>query len=901
MKLNLYTNKTLGSGIALLLLSFITIIVFFSYEYKKVNDTAIRVAHTQEQLLHCEKLMTLVTDIENGTRGYLLTEQKIFLKPAERSQKQIYSEISLLKTLAVDNPAQKARIDSLLLYADKRINFFKRTIASYEIFGVNAAREMAENGEGKLYTDHIRSLVDKIQSEEDILQARYKADNEESIHNIDRILMLIIVVILLLSAVFIQKVIRDNVEKEKTSAALKTMNDELEQRVTDRTQELDKKEKLFRALVENNEGVILLLDEKLNLLFRSASTALITGRVFAENEKITLAENLHPEDRAKVNALMAEAIAKPGRTIQISMRIRHHYDGHYTWLEGVAKNMVNEPAIGGIIINLRDISERKKAEQKIIKANRLYFFNSQINQMIVRTKDETTLFREACQIAVSEGRFKMAWIGMIDEATKTVVPVMHAGDDSDYPSAIKAISLGEDPESRGPIGTALRQGKYAVCNDIENDERMIPWKKEALNRGYQSFMALPIKNSGKIVGMFSFYTPVKDFFDAAEIALLEEATNDVSFALEIFEKERLRNKAEEAIGKAVERYDILARATSDTIWDWDIVNNSMLYNDGITQMFGYHASEVENVVDWWNEKLFPDDFKKVTELIEEVFEKGLQKFQVTYRFRCADGSFKHIFDRAYVLFDDNGNPSRMIGAMQDITYHVNEEMRISKAIIDAQEQERRFIGGELHDNVNQVLASSLMALSMVKNSKSITKKTLEYIELGKAHIFNAIDEVRKLSHKLAPASFDDTSLKDAFENLLQSFNVNEQFDIKLEMDNVCNAISGDIQINLYRILQEQVKNIVKYAAATEIEIVVKKSGSAIVMRICDNGKGFDLKSVKKGIGLSNIKKRAQSFSGKVIINSAVGKGCEIIVEIPLMGYAVQKPATPARSKKVINL
>jgi PAS domain S-box-containing protein len=897
MKLNLYTNKILGSGIALLLVSFITIIIFFGYEYKKVNDTALRVAHTQEQLLHCEKIMSLVADIETGTRAYLITEQTMFLKPVEKAQKEIYTEINLLKTLAIDKPAQKLRIDSLLSYADKKISLFKRTKATYEIFGVAAAREMAESGEGKLYSDHIRSLVDTIQSEEDILQRQYKEDNEKSIRNIDRILMLIIVVILLLSAIFIQKAIADNVEKGKTAAALQKINNELEQRVADRTQALDKKEKLFRALVENNEGVILLMDEKLNVLFRSASTALITGRVFEENEKIAVAEYLHPEDRAKLSSLITAALTNAGVAVQVSVRVRH-IDGHYVWLEGVVKNMMHEPAIGGIIINLRDISERKKAEQKIIKVNRLYFFNSHINQMIVRTKDEATLFREACQIAVGEGRFKMAWIGMIDDITKTVVPVMHAGDDSDYPTVIQPISVSDNPENRGPVGTALRQGKYAVCNDIENDERMVAWKKEALRRGYQSFMSLPIKNSGKVIGVFSFYTAVKDFFDAAEIALLEEATNDVSFALEIFEKERLRNKAEEAIVKAVERYDILARATSDTIWDWDIANNTMRYNDGITQMFGYQASEVENVVDWWNEKLYPDDFKKVTELIEDVYEKGLQKFHITYRFRCADGSYKYIFDRAYVLFDESGNPCRMIGAMQDITYHVDEELRISKAIIDAQEQERRFIGGELHDNVNQILAGSLLALSMVKSSKSLTKKTLEYVEMGKTHIFNAIEEVRKLSHKLAPASFDDTSLKDAFENLLQTFNVNNQFNIKLEMDDACNLVNGDVQINLYRILQEQIKNIVKYAEASEIEIAVKQSANLVKMRIHDNGKGFDIKTVKKGIGLSNIKKRTESFSGKFIVNAAAGKGCEIIVEIPLTGNTIQQPV---RTKKMINL
>ena len=885
MKFKFPTGKILFPGIALLLLSFITIVVFFIYEYKKVNDVASRAAYTNEQLQHCEKLMNLVMDIENGSRAYFLTGQKLFLKPAESAQKEIYTQATVLKGLSIEDPAQKIRIDSLVFYAQKRVAYFSRTKASYEIFGADAAKGMAENGEGKSYTDHMHVLIEKIQEAENTIQEQYKISNEKSIKNIDRIVMLIIVVILLLSGIFTQKVIADNLEKGKTTAALKKLNDELEQRVAERTQELDKKEKLFRALVENNEGIIYLVDEKLNVLFRSASATLITGRSFGENEKAPLEEYLHPDDKPNIRALMAESLAKPGTTIQVSMRIRHN-DGHYICLEGVAKNMLHDPAIRGIITNLRDVSERKKAEQKIIKANRLYFFNSQVNQMIVRTKDEATLFKEACHIAVREGQFRMAWIGMIDEATKLVVPVMHAGEDSDYPSLMKFISVAEDPENRNPIGAALRQGKYTVCNDIENDLRMAPWKKEALGRGYHSFMALPIKTAGKVVGMISFYTAMKDFFDAAEIALLEEAASDVSFALEIFEKERLRNKAEEEIEIAVERYDILARATSDTIWDWDIVNNTMLYNDGITQMFGYHASEVENVVDWWNEKLYPDDFKKVTELIEDVFEKGLQKFQVTYRFRCADDTYKYIFDRAYVLFDENNNPCRMIGAMQDITYQVTEELRMSKAIIDAQEQERRFIGGELHDNVNQILAGSLLALSMVKNSKSITKKTLEFIEIGKTHIFNAIEEVRKLSHKLAPASFDDSSLKDAIEKLLQTFNVNNQFNIKLQMADACNTINGDIQINLYRILQEQMKNIVKYAEASEIEISLKKSNNAIKMRIYDNGKGFNIKTAKKGIGLSNIRKRAESFSGKFSVTSSVGKGCEIIVEIPLVTNTV---------------
>jgi PAS domain S-box-containing protein len=871
-----FINKHYNNGIKWLLAFVIVMLVVAVYQSKLVIQSGIKMSNTQDVLLYSKKVLTLALGSESSFRGYILTGRKSFVEPMQKSQTEIRADLRYLKKLTQNKHLQQTLTDSLLLYVEKRIEFSGIAVKMYSENGPTAAIKMVETGEGKLYTDHIRLLVDKIQDAENILLAQYKAANDESVKSLQRILLLTMAAVFLLLIFFIQKIRADNVEKGKAAAALKKMNDELEERVIARTQELDKKEQLFRALVENNEGIISLIDEKFNVLFQSASTAVITGKLFGENEKIAITEYLHPDDRPAVIALIAEAISNPGKTIPLSIRVRHK-NGYYIWLEGVIKNMQHDPAIAGIITNLRDISERKRAEEKIIKANRLYFFISHINQMIVRTRDEATLFKEACQIAVSEGKFRMAWIGIINDETNAIVPVMHAGDDGDHtsfiPSACKDIGL---------TGNEWDKGLYTVFNDIENDQRLAYSKAEALGRGYRSCMVLPITIAGKVAGLFSFYADVKDFFDAAEVALLEEATSDISFALEVFEKEKLRSKATAAIKIAVERYDILAKATSDTIWDWDITSNTMLYNEGITKMFGYKAEEVEAVVDWWNEKLHPDDFKKVTELVEEVFEKGLQKFQVNYRFRCADNSYKHIFDRAYVQFDVNGDPSRMIGAMQDITYQVDEEIRTSKAIIDAQEQERNFIGGELHDNVNQILAGSVLALSMVKENNTRSKKYYEFIQMGKGHILNAIEELRKLSHKLAPASFDNSSLKDAFEELLQTFNINQRFNIKLNFDEKCNAVNGDIQINLYRILQEQVKNIVKYAAASEIEITLTQQGGAVQLRIADNGKGFNIKTAKKGIGLSNMQKRAESFSGKFYLKSSPGKGCEIMVTIPLI-------------------
>ena len=188
--------------------------------------------------------------------------------------------------------------------------------------------------------------------------------------------------------------------------------------------------------------------------------------------------------------------------------------------------------------------------------------------------------------------------------------------------------------------------------------------------------------------------------------------------------------------------------------------------------------------------------------------------------------------------------------------------------------------GELHDNVNQILAGVLLNLGMAKG-KPVSEQN-EWIDKSSEYVYMAINEIRKLSHRLAPVSIDDNSLKETFEALLKSININHQYKIKFSIKEVDQIqIIGDIQLNLYRILQEQLNNIIKYSKAGIIEVSLLLVENAIQLRIYDNGVGFDTKNNRKGIGLNNIKKRAELFSGNFNVKSSPGNGCEINVEIPL--------------------
>ncbi|MDZ7689595.1 MAG: PAS domain S-box protein [Balneolaceae bacterium] len=119
--------------------------------------------------------------------------------------------------------------------------------------------------------------------------------------------------------------------------------------------------------------------------------------------------------------------------------------------------------------------------------------------------------------------------------------------------------------------------------------------------------------------------------------------------------------------KSVDRYEIVAKATSDTIWDLDLLSDTIEYNMNIYSMFGYKQREVKELGEWWRSKVHPEDQEKVISKIENVLQNRTERFQMEYRFQCADGTYKDIYDRAFIVNDDIGTPIRIIGAMQDVT------------------------------------------------------------------------------------------------------------------------------------------------------------------------------------------------------------------------------------------
>ena len=149
---------------------------------------------------------------------------------------------------------------------------------------------------------------------------------------------------------------------------------------------------------------------------------------------------------------------------------------------------------------------------------------------------------EACQIAVCDGGFRMAWIGRLNRETGQVRPVAEAGQVGNYPKKAHITLVG--PRSEGTTGTALRTGQVAVCNNIAADPTMAPWREAALALGYRASIALPLSVQNAVWGALNLYIDQIGFFDEGEIALLEELAGDIAFALEIAEVDAARLQTE---------------------------------------------------------------------------------------------------------------------------------------------------------------------------------------------------------------------------------------------------------------------------------------------------------------------------------------------------------------------
>ncbi|HLY70957.1 MAG TPA: PAS domain S-box protein [Puia sp.] len=344
----------------------------------------------------------------------------------------------------------------------------------------------------------------------------------------------------------------------------------------------------------------------------------------------------------------------------------------------------------------------------------------------------------------------------------------------------------------------------------------------------------------------------------------------------------------EKIKKVNERLLYLNKAASEAIWDWNLQTGKIFTNEALRKLIGFRIHKSHDL-EWWFERIHPDDRAKMKKKIAELVEKKQQSWEDEFRFQCADGNFKIFHSRGFIVYEKE-QPIRMIGSSLDVSEtkylesqlfeeKLKKQKQIAESIIIAQQDERTRIGHELHDNVNQILATAQLYLSMLKaddEDSFVTKtKTSEAIIL-------AIEEIRKLSKELVMPNLHQLGLIAAINTLISDLNYAGLFSIGFDHPDTCDAESLSLhkKITLFRIVQEQTKNIVKYSRAKNVRLTLDCTEIYIRLSIADDGIGFDPNTTRRGIGLSNIYERAKLYNGEVNVVTAPGKGCKMEIKIP---------------------
>ncbi|HYB71615.1 MAG TPA: GAF domain-containing protein [Candidatus Bathyarchaeia archaeon] len=289
---------------------------------------------------------------------------------------------------------------------------------------------------------------------------------------------------------------------------------------------------------------------------------------------------------------------------------------------------------------------------------------------------------------------------------------------------------------KGLGGQVLVERRPMRTSDYLNDPRIGPEYRERIQRHHvRAEMAVPVLIDDRVEGLLYVDNRSPRSFTDQDEAILVRLAAQAALAIrnaQLFADEQLARGTAERLVRALresqERFQFVARATNDAVWDRDLVSGAMWWNEGIQTLFGYAHDQVGPDIGWWSELIHEDDRERVEADVRAAIDRGVECWSAEYRCRRADGSYAQVYDRGYVLHDGDGRPTRMIGAMMDVTERRQLEDELRQAM--KMEAVGRLAGGVAHDfnNLLTVITGRSALLLGRLDSGDPLRKNVEMIQ-----------------------------------------------------------------------------------------------------------------------------------------------------------------------------
>jgi signal transduction histidine kinase len=386
-------------------------------------------------------------------------------------------------------------------------------------------------------------------------------------------------------------------------------------------------------------------------------------------------------------------------------------------------------------------------------------------------------------------------------------------------------------------------------------------------------------------GTKSFNDAVKEkngtrYYDSNWYMISNDCGNFVAgYAIDVTNK----RKQGMEIQKLSSRLSYISINTAEVIWEWETSKNHLHFNDKMSALSGFYMELRQKGISFWLSKVIhPADKLTVLRKIKTCLINGCTSFTLEYCIVTKSGDIKRVADNVQLIYHKK-KPVRIFGCIKDITENdalhkevaaneIEKKRAVNEAYIQAQEQERDWLSKELHDNVNQLILSAKMYISIAKSQPEIAD---EMLEKAVEYQLMALEESRKLSKNISSNLVEFTgfaaSVNSICNNLeLTGITVTKRLDAALH-----DKLNSKQNLMMLRIIQEQSSNIIKYASARNVCLTITERNDIVSFEICDDGVGFKPGRPVEGIGLSNIKSRVTALGGRLSISAKPGKGCKI--------------------------
>jgi diguanylate cyclase (GGDEF)-like protein/PAS domain S-box-containing protein len=292
----------------------------------------------------------------------------------------------------------------------------------------------------------------------------------------------------------------------------------------------------------------------------------------------------------------------------------------------------------------------------------MYRALSATNDTIIWVDKESELFPRVCRIAVDHGGMELAWIGVPD-ASGRFMPVACDGRASGYLDGNVVTSTSSQPEGRGHAGIAFRSMRPSIANDIREDEAAQPWREKNQQYGIRSVAAFPIARQHRAYAVLVVYSEAVNAFCNDIVGLLEEMTGNISFALDNFDREAERNRAEAALQHSESQFRQLADAMPQLVWTADSEGSADYFNQRQHEYHGFNQTETDKFD--WSVVVHREDMDATERAWRQAVETG-QLYQVEHRVKTADGSYRWHISRGIYTKNEQGEIVKWYGTSTDI-------------------------------------------------------------------------------------------------------------------------------------------------------------------------------------------------------------------------------------------